>query len=106
MRRINNHWKPVYLNCAPCTEPYEIIVKMESFHEDASYIYRRLGLNNLYQWRKQSADRTSQAAVDKAFNSLDPKLVRQIYDIYEPDFLLFGYNATRYFINSTTDAVT
>jgi hypothetical protein len=46
-RRINNHWKPVYLNCAPCSQPYEIIVKMETFGQDVGYIRRRLGLAQL-----------------------------------------------------------
>ncbi len=46
-RRINNHWKPVYLNCAPCSQPYEIIVKMETFEQDVGYIRRRLGLAQL-----------------------------------------------------------
>merc|ERR1719410_772924 len=28
--RINNHWKPIYYNCAPCIEKYNIIMKMET----------------------------------------------------------------------------
>jgi hypothetical protein len=45
--RINNHWKPVYLNCAPCSQPYQIIVKIETFEQDVGYIRRRLGLAQL-----------------------------------------------------------
>ncbi len=201
-RRINNHWKPVYLNCAPCSQPYQIIVKMETFEQDVGYIRRRLGLAQLDNSRsshvgqllaalssshkgghhlnssqsvdrmsadlstsryvrllstdfntsqhedrlgidqlspmgssfhvgkrsadlsksqlsadlssrhvaeqqsadlssihhvgQKSADRPSESAAVEAFRALDSKLVERIYQIYEPDFLLFGYSPQRY----------
>jgi hypothetical protein len=136
-RRINNHWKPVYLNCAPCSQPYEIIVKMETFDQDVGYIRRRLGLAQLDNSRsshvgqllaalsrshkrghhlsssqsvdqvsadlrsihhvgQKSADRPSESAAVEAFRALDSKLVEKIYQIYEPDFLLFGYSPQKY----------
>ncbi len=136
-RRINNHWKPVYLNCAPCSQPYEIIVKMETFDQDVGYIRRRLGLaqldnsrsshvgqllaalstshkgghhlnssqsvdqvsadlSSIYHVDQKSADRPSESAAVEAFRALDSKLVERIYQIYEPDFLLFGYSPQKY----------
>ncbi len=136
-RRINNHWKPVYLNCAPCSQPYEIIVKMETFDQDVGYIRRRLGLAQLDNSRsshvgqllaalstshkgglhlssrqsvdhvsadlssihhvdQKSADRPSESAAVEAFRALDSKLVERIYQIYEPDFLLFDYSPQKY----------
>jgi hypothetical protein len=201
-RRINNHWKPVYLNCAPCSQPYEIIVKMETFEQDVGYIRRRLGLaqldnnrmshvgqllaalstshngghhlsssqsvdqvsadldtsrhvgrlsadlnsshhenklsidqlsplssslhvgklsadlsksqlsadlssrhvvgqlsadlSSIYHVDQKSADRSSESAAVEAFRALDSKLVERIYQIYEPDFLLFGYSPQKY----------
>jgi hypothetical protein len=136
-RRINNHWKPVYLNCAPCSQPYQIIVKMETFDQDVAYIRRRLGLaqldnskssqvgqllaalssshkgghhlssslsvdqlsadlSSIHHVGQKSADRPSQSAVVEAFRALDSKLVERIYQIYEPDFLLFGYSPQKY----------
>ena len=188
LSRTNNHWKPVYLNCAPCSEPYTIIAKMETFDQDVDYIRRRLGLHPLKNsdhvgqqhaadpmglnaadltgqestdqtrqesadrtgqesadqtrqesadrirqeladqtrqesadrtrqesadqskqesadwtgqesadWTGQeSADRTSQAAAVEAFSRVNRSLVEQVYQIYEPDFVLFGYNANTY----------
>jgi hypothetical protein len=135
-RRINNHWKPVYLNCAPCSQPYEIIVKMETFEQDVGYIRRRLGSAQLDNsssshegqllaalssshkgghhlsssqsvmdqvsadlgsiHHQKSADHPSESAVVEAFRALDSKLVDRIYQIYEPDFLLFGYSPQKY----------
>ncbi len=136
-RRINNHWKPVYLNCAPCSQPYQIIVKMETFEQDVGYIRRRLGLaqldnsrsshegqllaalstsqkgshhlssrqsvdqasadlSSIYHVDQKSADRPSESAAVEAFRALDSKLVERIYQIYEPDFLLFGYSPQKY----------
>ncbi len=136
-RRINNHWKPVYLNCAPCSQPYEIIVKMETFDQDVGYFRRRLGLAQLDNSRssyvgqllaalssshkgghhlsssqsvdlesadlssihhvgQKSADRPSESAAVEAFRALDSKLIERIYQIYEPDFLLFGYSPQKY----------
>jgi hypothetical protein len=186
-RRINNHWKPVFLNCAPCSQPYEIIVKMETFDQDVGYIRRRLGLvqldssrsshvgqllaalsgshkgghhlnsrhvdqlsadlntsyhedrlgidqlsplsssrhvgklsadrsksqlsadlstrhegqlsadqSSIHHVGQKSADRPSKSAAVEAFRLLDSKLVERIYQIYEPDFLLFGYSPHKY----------
>ena len=176
LSRTNNHWKPVYLNCAPCSEPYTSIAKMETFDQDVDYIRRRLGLHPDHvgqqhaadpmglnaadltgqestdqtrqesadrtgqesadqtrqesadrirqeladqtrqesadrtrqesadqskqesaDWTGQeSADRTSQAAAVEAFSRVNRSLVEQVYQIYEPDFVLFGYNANTY----------
>ena len=117
-RRINNHWKPVFLNCAPCSEHYEIIVKLETFEKDVNYIRRRLGLDSMFNSSssrkghqsadrrlvdsvvgQQSADRTSEEMAVEVFRSLDRKLVERVYQIYEPDFLLFGYSPHKYFNN-------
>lgn len=117
-RRINNHWKPVFLNCAPCSEPYEVILKMETFDEDVGYILHRLGLATTFKSSRQhhqkqqsavlsirnsvegpqSAESMSQeeSAVE-TFHSLDPDLVERVYQIYEPDFRLFGYDPHKYF---------
>ncbi len=45
---------------------------------------------------QKSADRPSESAAVEAFRLLDSKLVERIYQIYEPDFLLFGYSPQKY----------
>ena len=42
--RINEHWKPVYLNCAPCSEQYDLVMKMETLARDSLYLQQKLGL--------------------------------------------------------------
>ena len=62
--RINNHWKPIYFNCAPCQERsglstpeitlassylmfrYDIIMKLETFTRDSQYLKVKIFLSN------------------------------------------------------------
>ena len=44
-RTINEHWKPVYLNCGPCSEKYDVVIKMETFARDSLYLKQKLGLD-------------------------------------------------------------
>jgi hypothetical protein len=53
-------------------------------------------LSSLRHVGQKSADRSSQSAAVEAFRLLDSKLVERIYQIYEPDFLLFGYSPQKY----------
>jgi hypothetical protein len=55
---------------------------------DLSSIHHHVG--------QKSADRPSESAAVEAFRALDSKLVERIYQIYEPDFLLFGYSPQKY----------
>ena len=57
--KINNHWKPIFYNCAPCIEKYDagnlanitiffiryiIIMKMETLSRDSQYLKVQLDL--------------------------------------------------------------
>ncbi len=53
-------------------------------------------LRSIHHVGQKSADRPSESAAVEAFRALDSKLVEKIYQIYEPDFLLFGYSPQKY----------
>ncbi|XP_060588100.1 carbohydrate sulfotransferase 11-like [Ruditapes philippinarum] len=46
--RINTHFKPMYQKCDPCGLPYDFIGHLETFKQDAEYLFDR--------WRNQFSD--------------------------------------------------
>lgn len=41
---INPHWRPYWAMCAPCTVPYDLVLKVETLARDQEYAIRLLGL--------------------------------------------------------------
>eukprot|EP00090_Calanus_glacialis_P007825 TRINITY_DN16257_c0_g1_i1.p1 TRINITY_DN16257_c0_g1~~TRINITY_DN16257_c0_g1_i1.p1 ORF type:complete len:166 (+),score=30.15 TRINITY_DN16257_c0_g1_i1:106-603(+) len=97
--KINNHWKPVYLNCAPCLQRYDIILKMETFSRDSLYLKQKLGLDIEVSYvRKGGRDgHIDQDRTLNMFNTVDIATRKRLFEIYKYDFILFGYDWTKYF---------
>lgn len=96
--QFNDHWVPYWLHCHVCEMEYDIIGKMETITEDMEFIAKESGLaaaNISLPWanKKSSGDNVS---LDY-FRKLSVKQVQGLYNIYKPDFEMFGYNADSYF---------
>jgi len=97
-RGINEHWKPIYLNCAPCNEDYKVVMKMETLSRDSLYLKQKLNLNIDVEFVRQGGKEghtTADRAVE-AFRDVGPKLVRQLVAVYRVDFAMFGYSPEKY----------
>ena len=93
------HWEPVYRFCNPCQVNLTHIIKFETFDRDTRKILEKA---NLMQYLPDSGkiaenvskgNNNSSSLVDKYLNELPSYLLKELYDMYEIDFDLFGYHA-------------
>ncbi|XP_069693257.1 carbohydrate sulfotransferase 11 isoform X2 [Periplaneta americana] len=88
---FNEHWKPIYDLCHPCTISYDIIGKYETLDQDSEFILKQVGETGIsFPHAPKSSSTTSN--LRKYFGTLHHDIIRQLYDVYEMDFKLFGYN--------------
>ena len=106
---INVHWKTFCDKCQHCTIPYDVIGRMETFDEDLKYIVLKLGLQdilpikNITTLRKNRSDRKKYKNVKdrtkkslEYFAELEKSQIKELYNIYQIDFEMFGYDASDY----------
>lgn len=43
----NEHWRPIYDLCQPCTVNYNLVSKYESLVEDATEVLERIGVTSV-----------------------------------------------------------
>ncbi|XP_076818978.1 carbohydrate sulfotransferase 10-like [Clavelina lepadiformis] len=92
---LDPHFKPIATTCDPCVVPFNFVIKLETFEEDAAWILKNilktsarvLRLHNSSSWKRESPKDT----IKKYFSQLPTNLIKRLYDVYEQDFLLFDY---------------
>ncbi len=115
---MDEHWRPMYLDCNPCQTPFDLILKVETLEGDKDAVLGLLAHNNCSRsqdadlnetWRRwaNKAHRRTGAGSFKSklkssssqqyFSQISNLNLQVLYNIYEPDFLLFNYSADKYF---------
>ncbi|XP_077866198.1 carbohydrate sulfotransferase 11-like [Saccoglossus kowalevskii] len=102
---MNRHWIPQYLNCDVCSKKFDVIGKLETFTEDSIHILERVhAKTNLNFTPTTSLSTNVQSSGDEYileyFKHLNSTLVKQLYELYEMDFKLFGYKYPEYLLSS------
>ena len=93
---------PYYANCAFCDAQFDVIGRMETFKKDVQYILKKANIGwkvrDLDEILKNAKinDRVDQDLVTHYFKQLDHKTRKKLYDIYKPDFELFGYDGEKF----------
>ena len=89
--RSNVHWKPIHVQNFPCEIEYDIIGRLEDAHDDIPYVLKKVGIFNLTDYGKGPPRKTSYELIARYYSQLPKDLLHKLYEIYEPDFKLFGY---------------
>lgn len=107
MQPLDEHWAPIYKFCTPCSIPFKVIGKVETFNRDSEFIIRQAGLESLLLGKlptsilKKVGNLAKGTRTDrllaKYFKDIDVMLLEQLLNIYRLDFELFDYNYTKYF---------
>ena len=96
--QYNDHWVPYWLHCHLCEIEYDVIGKMETINEDIDFITEKSGLaalNVTLPWANRRASKENLSL--EYFKQLTQSQVEKLYQIYLPDFQMFGYEADQYF---------
>ncbi|XP_068102856.1 carbohydrate sulfotransferase 12 [Hyperolius riggenbachi] len=90
-RPFNEHWRQVYRLCHPCQIDYDFIGKLETLDEDATQLLSQLNIDSLFQFPPSYRNRTASSWEDDWFAKIPLEWRQKLYQLYEPDFVLFGY---------------
>lgn len=94
----NEHWAPYYSFCSPCQVAFDYVLRFESLPQEEAFLVAKVpGLSAVVKPHKVHSSHTDYNAVTRQyFSKLSALQLAQLYDIYRKDFVIFGYNATRY----------
>ncbi|XP_061455858.1 carbohydrate sulfotransferase 12 [Rhineura floridana] len=88
---FNEHWRQVYRLCHPCQIEYDFVGKLETLDEDASHLLQLLKVDHLLRFPPSYRNRTASSWEEDWFAKIPVAWRRQLYKLYEADFVLFGY---------------
>ncbi|XP_069958338.1 carbohydrate sulfotransferase 11-like [Cherax quadricarinatus] len=92
----DRHWRHYYANCAVCDIHYNVIGTMETMTEDTRYMVHkyRLGVSD-HLWMNHLSTTSEEAAL-RLFQTVPETLTMKLYQRYQVDFLMFGYDVQPY----------
>ncbi|CAG7728159.1 unnamed protein product [Allacma fusca] len=110
---MDEHWRPMYIDCNACTNSFSLIFKVETMDQDRDYLLSLLlGVNSTgvslkaeldqiwRRWTNSVGKDTLPASAWKTrheyFSQVSQQNLRALYELYEPDFLMFGYSPDKY----------
>lgn len=88
---FNEHWRQVYRLCHPCQIDYDFVGKLETLDEDAAQLLQLLKVDAQVHFPPSYRNRTASSWEDDWFAKIPLAWRRQLYKLYEADFVLFGY---------------
>jgi len=104
---MDEHWRPMYFECSPCTNHFDIILKVETMEADREAVLDLLGytnsnitleLNHVWKaWTNEAKFPKIKDKISHYFSQITKDDLEKLYSIYEPDFTLFNYTAEKYF---------
>ena len=98
--KMNHHWKPFITHCKYCSVPFTVIGKLETMKQDLHYISQMAGVEFKQGVYKHKSSGGSTADLTRRyFRELDRDVVRQLYQLYQVDFEMFGYSAESFIVD-------
>uniref|UniRef100_G3PWV7 Carbohydrate sulfotransferase n=1 Tax=Gasterosteus aculeatus aculeatus TaxID=481459 RepID=G3PWV7_GASAC len=88
---FNEHWRQVYRLCHPCQVKYDFIGRLETLETDAERLLKLLEVDRLLRFPSGPRNRTSTSWERDWFAQIPVTMRRELYELYEPDFEMFGY---------------
>ncbi|XP_068178035.1 carbohydrate sulfotransferase 12-like isoform X1 [Antennarius striatus] len=88
---FNEHWRQVYRLCHPCQVKYDFIGQVETLETDAKHLLKLLEVDDIIHFPSIYKNPTTMNWERDWFSKIPIKMRRKLYQLYEPDFKLFGY---------------
>lgn len=98
---MNKHWRPYWVSCSPCQIDYDVLAKFETIDLDNEYIIQESKLQGEFVNMHTHASindefKSTSEAVNHYFSEVPVALLREIVELYKPDFQLFEYDPEPY----------
>lgn len=88
---FNEHWRQVYRLCHPCQVKYDFIGRLETLETDAEHLLKLLKVDHLLRFPSGARNRTAASWERDWFAQIPITMRKELYELYKPDFELFGY---------------
>uniref|UniRef100_A0A8C5WFW9 Carbohydrate sulfotransferase n=1 Tax=Leptobrachium leishanense TaxID=445787 RepID=A0A8C5WFW9_9ANUR len=92
----DTHWKPMHELCDPCNIQYDIVGKFETMKQDSDFVLRTIHApKNLHYpsiRHYPNESRTNAMISQDYFSHLNPKLFKDLMNVYKVDFSMFQYH--------------
>ena len=88
------HWRLASVFCSVCVIPYNFILHLENIEEEEKYFVDELHASDVIKPRWENRNDMGlpkEDIVNTYFSLLDEEDVVRLYELYEDDFLMFGY---------------
>ncbi|XP_034107776.1 carbohydrate sulfotransferase 11 isoform X1 [Drosophila nasuta] len=105
---IDMHFVSATSFCTPCLIRFDMILKFESLAEDQLYLIEKTGLKRVIApvWRNMGkGGRKTQELQQQFYSQLTRKEMMALYEYYQFDFDLFGYDIKEYLKYARADAL-
>ncbi|XP_041472615.1 carbohydrate sulfotransferase 11-like [Lytechinus variegatus] len=90
---MDGHWKPIYQMVLPCNMHYDYIGKLETGKEDSKNILRYLKIDHLVHFKESTRNTSNTEEIfTKYYKTISKEYLLKLYEMYAPDFKLFGYS--------------
>lgn len=86
----NEHWKPIYQLCQPCSVNYTFIGKYERFEEDSQALLDMIQAPFLIFPHTRSSGTSD--ILKHYYQQLSLREIEELYRLYQYDFQMFGYS--------------
>ncbi|KAM6960331.1 carbohydrate sulfotransferase 12-like [Tautogolabrus adspersus] len=86
------HWRQMHRLCHPCLIQYDFVGHQESLQEDAKQLLSILKLEDAIKFPPSYENMTASTSVLDWFRTVPLEDRRKLYQLYEADFMLFGYS--------------
>lgn len=116
-RKLDEHWRPMFLDCNPCHHMFDFILKVETLDRDKQKVFQQLQLvppdpqykevdDVWVRWNNPSGINSPRRNESFYFSQLTVRDIENLYSLYEPDFRIFDYSPELYLkmgrVNSET----
>lgn len=91
-RELDFHWKPMVDICLPCSIKYDFIGRFETMQQDIDFLLHKLNKDEFGQFFEKTKPYSTSQLVKRFMDQLTPLQLSQLYQVYEQDFKVFGYD--------------
>ena len=98
-KNFDEHWQVMHTLCTPCSIKYNYIGKMDTLLQDANQVLKDLGLYGKAKFPVNATDKYKfdiKGLMRRYYSTLSTKSLGKLYEIYEDDFVSFGYKMPNY----------
>ncbi|XP_014218307.1 carbohydrate sulfotransferase 11-like [Copidosoma floridanum] len=102
---LDMHWTPIINFCTPCQVRFTVIAKFETLHDDQNYLIKLARVGHIVkpEWKNPTRGVQTKDVVSQYFSQLSKTQIKELYEMFRYDFILFDYSIAEYLENGRNE---